>query len=1118
MRKFLRSNTLFSHKIEGFSKITGLSTNNNNNKNQGSNNKENSLLKRNSIKLIVKNKNNDNKNNNIIKKHSSDSNLVSVNYISDYKLQKKKRDEELQIEIQNLAQILQSKDIKEDIKNENPLIYLLLDKSKRFTEENKNKLIEIIKYILEKQNKTEEETLVIKTYFLKNEKLASLIFPSNIINTESLVNKLYNQIKFEEFHPDSIICKEGDRGEKLYIVLKGESAVVVQKEGKGGECTQFEYIKYLTILYLYQEMSMITRVIYYNKQVMKLEERCILTLFMVFRFYKYYKDNNFFLSENKKIYDKENIYEFIINEKKLKDFIYKKYDYPVEDSINIFDYSQRLIKELYDFYERKIEEINDNSKESEESFFHEKPIQRRPSIFFKPEDFLELNIYSQYYKNKIKINKKLRKKEDIFNKVFSISEISKDKIYKDKIKDYIKRIDFNYIMKNIKEDYNNFHNVSLKLKEEKKHISFFYYSEVNTIKEENMFGELALNNMNKKRTATIITKEECYFAVLTKKVYDSYLKVAQMKSRIKKVLYFTEGPIFKGLLPGTFLNKYFFGLKRILCLNGKVLFNRDDIRNKIYFIVKGELELSCKITLNEMTDIIKKLGGISDNKKEKYLCNLYDEFKNFYINNKINTKICVVNKNQIIGLDDMTLDNKYIFDCKCISTEETEIYEFDYKKFEEALKENDLIMNNNINYVIKRRELFIKILFEQRNSLVELEYKKIKEDYRLRNNSSKIDIKKKNNILSTLIKKVELNNKVLDAYKMNRQIKTSRLLNIKQNSQTSQNNQNNSNNSLNNSKSMNSKNNTNKLYLSSKHQLEDLKNRFKSEKNINKKNVFEKDNNKIYEKTGNTFYPNRNSEKNIKIRFKKNFESILDKMKNNKEIKTEGKDMIKLNIMSSKRNNKYIQVDENDIFNNKNYIFNNYDYTDSSNFNELSHSNTCKILKSLNPFINTSKVIDTRSKRNIIPLLTNCKLSLNKKNINKYKKNNKHLGFKVPSLFKEYSKKYSMIKTKISNVDDFYLDYQENLFNILNKKNNILTSVRKKRNAYSKTENINIIGIKSNKKENKIMYTNFSYDKNRDKNKCIFNGISSPKEAGVIDCLCLDNWAEKTQFEKKYLA
>ena len=54
-------------------------------------------------------------------------------------------------------------------------------------------------------------------------------------------------------------------------------------------------------------MNMITKILYYNKQEMKVEERCILTLFIVFRFYKYFKDYNFYLSTSKKRYDLSNI-------------------------------------------------------------------------------------------------------------------------------------------------------------------------------------------------------------------------------------------------------------------------------------------------------------------------------------------------------------------------------------------------------------------------------------------------------------------------------------------------------------------------------------------------------------------------------------------------------------------------------------------------------------------------------------------------------------------------------------------------------------------------------------------------------------------------------------------
>ena len=53
-------------------------------------------------------------------------------------------------------------------------------------------------------------------------------------------------------------------------------------------------------------------------------------VYIVFRFYKYFKDYNFYLSTSKKRYDQNNLFEFVINEKKVKDFIiysYKIYNF-----------------------------------------------------------------------------------------------------------------------------------------------------------------------------------------------------------------------------------------------------------------------------------------------------------------------------------------------------------------------------------------------------------------------------------------------------------------------------------------------------------------------------------------------------------------------------------------------------------------------------------------------------------------------------------------------------------------------------------------------------------------------------------------------------------------------
>jgi len=1107
-KRLSRSNTLFNTKLKGLSKV------NNKNIQEEAENKSNDLSVKNETQI---------KNEVVHKKqHSDDNNLININYISEVRLQKKKKEEELEIEIDKLVKKLLSKEITEEMKDESSLIYLLMNGPNKYKGENKNKdkLIEIIKFLLEKQQKSERDILIIKTFILKIEKLVSLFQSSNITKFEIIINKLSNQLKFEEYKENNVICKEGDKGEKLYISLKGEADVLIQKEGKGGECTKFEYIKYLIILYLYQEMNMITKIIYYNKQEMKVEERCVLTLFIVFRFYKYFKDYNFYLSTSKKRYDQNNIFEFVINEKKVKDFIYKNYDYPVEDSVNIFEYSHKLIKELFHFYENQIDEINEKYEDKiDNSFEAEIMNEKKPTIFFKPTDLKELNTYAEYHRAKIRRNKKLKENEDILNKINSITEISKKIIYNDNIKSYIERSDFNNILRYIKENQSNFNGISLNLKEAKQPIKYFYYSEVNTIKEGNIFGELALNNKNKKRTATIIAKKECYFAVLSKKVYDSYIKVAQIKSRIRKVLFFTEGPIFKDITPAIFLNEFFFRIKRLECHKGKILFNRGNIRNKAFFIVKGEFEISAKLTLNEIGEMIEKLGGICDNKKEKYLCNLYDEFNNYYFNKQMNIKFFVLKKNEIIGLDDMVLDNTHMFDCKCISADESEIYEYEYKKFEEALRDNETVNKNNVNFVNMRRKLLIENLFEQRNSLVELEYKKLKMEEEMKKKLSHIDLTKKINILNTLMKKVEYNDNdktntisLLEKYKK-KKMKKSHLDDIVKNNDNSNENINN-NNSLN--KSKDEIRVEIKEYSSSKNNIINL-NKFKSEKNILTNNLFDKENSdKNFGKKKSMYFPKIMSEKNLKI----DLGSIFDKNKthnNNNDngiiIKGKGKkNEVKYNnlqINTKNTGNFKLKIDK--VINSQKDFDAIYNFKKSSYYSSLSSNSCNNFFKSLNPNNNLAKEIEKRRKRNIIPISPNCKIHLNKKKKGK----NVKLGFRIPSLFKEYYKEYKTTKTKVSNVDDFYLDHQENLFSVLSQR-----SAKDKKNIkdeyVKKGFKKNRISIKLKSKNN---YVCFSDSKKKEIGVMTNYKVKSiPRNVGIIDFLCLDNWAEKTQFENKYFS
>ena len=1075
-----RSHSIFSLKVKFDPKIN-LLREKLNNKNEFNNKKRISETKYDKIDL-----NNYNKRASVSSKRMTSqlNNLVRMEHFSEKRIQKYQMEEKYEENIRNLAELLTSKNTKNDWREETVLLFLLKNdpKKARVSETDTNKLIEIIKYILSKKEKNERDILIIKEYFSRIDKISTLF---SSINSDNIFIKLLSQLNFEEFEEDNIICKEGDRGEKLYITLKGSANVLVQKEGKDGMCTQFEYIKYLIILYLYQEFGMLSKVLFYNKSEIKLKESCILTLFMVFRFYKFYKDLDYFLIDSGIKYEEDSICDFINNQINIKEFIYKKLDFPVEDSVHIFNYTQNIIKELYRFYERKIDQINELNKISK--IKRDKIQNHNPLVH--PFNYEELYLYGENIKIKYKLkNNKYKKsiKEDIFNRIFEIKEISKDIIYKSTSKDYIQRLNFNSILQDIRNDYTLKADKTLKLKEDQKNIKYFNYIPVNTISQYQMFGELALNSINKKRTATVITNEKCYLGVLLKKIYDSHLKVSQIKSRIRNILYFTEGPIFKGISPNTFLNEFYFSLNKKNIPKGKSLFNKGDKRNKIFFIEKGEFELGYKLTLKKMGEIMNNLGGISDDKKEKYLCNVFLEFKNIYENKNMNIKICILDKSYIIGLDDMCLDNRYLFDCKCVSTDGADIYELNYTKYEKALNEYNIILKNNVEYVNNKKEYLIKILFEQRNSLVEFEYLKLKEENFRKEKIKEINHSKKFNILGTLMKDVKYNTNKLNNIAHYKNNKTRNI-----NKSRGENN--------------NTISNDDKKYIRNSiykiTQMPSMKNLYNDDKHMSIANEYDGNSSRI--KSLNNFYPRIESEKNINLN---SFKSINNFYSDNskKDIKN------RMKLIKLRKNKKY-----------------NYDFTDSN----IIFNDKNKILESVNIYINDNTSIEKRRKRNIIPIITNYKLSLNKRRLKNIKKIKG--GFKIPSLFKEHSKEYSSLKTKIiQDIDTLYSDYQKNVYNIFYPKHS-KKMMEIKESEYdikdkfftnftqdSKINKDTSLDkeIQKRKKNNKSTNIAFNKEKNKDINDINYFDLSEVvNNKGVIDCLCFDNWAEKRQFEKNLL-
>jgi hypothetical protein len=218
--------------------------------------------------------------------------------------------------------------------------------------ENKISVLDLICYILKKNTKKVIENEILKIYFIKNEKLVALFKPLNM-SLNDMFSKLVVHIKYEKKLKDNILFKEGDKGDKFYIILKGEVGILIQQE-KIVSCSFLEFIKCLMILYLYQEKSLVNKMIMNNRDLLKFDERSFATYMDAFKYYNFYKEYTYLKKQYK------DILEFTCAEKDIDKYIYKKNDCSLHECFGNLRILNHNVDKMYNFYLRMITEIKNN--------------------------------------------------------------------------------------------------------------------------------------------------------------------------------------------------------------------------------------------------------------------------------------------------------------------------------------------------------------------------------------------------------------------------------------------------------------------------------------------------------------------------------------------------------------------------------------------------------------------------------------------------------------------------------------------------------------------------------------------------------------------------------------
>ena len=344
------------------------------------------------------------------------------------------------------------------------------------------------------------------------------------------------------------------------------------------------------------------------------------------------------------------------------------------------------------------------------------------------------------------------------------------------------------------------------------------------------FGELALEHMNKKRMATIITSSDCDFAVIDKIEYNELIKDSINKSKDKFYNLIYKYKIFDSISTISFDKKYYNYFRYLKMKKNEILFNEGDPCDNVYFILNGEYELyvdknifeinqmilKLKIIVDELKKIIihetKNFEKINLKNKSKSLTNIknnlnlfFNKFENeinleevtyiiknkdiinrlkflgsnFYkkISNKKRIRLGIYKSRQIIGLSDTINryfgDNKCFFNCKCFSFS-GELYYIKYNKFLSIYEQEENVklytselLYQNLYYIIGRLLSHKKFIYEKANKKENDFFSLLHSEENSKNNNNYDKHKIKKNSINLLINKIKNTSLINEKNKIN---------------------------------------------------------------------------------------------------------------------------------------------------------------------------------------------------------------------------------------------------------------------------------------------------------------------------------------------------------------
>ena len=512
-------------------------------------------------------------------------------------------------------------------------------------------------------------------------------------HTRDLISKLSFSMKYEYYPKNNLIYRYDDQAENFYVILQGKVDLLVPNE-ETIMLTENEYYLYLINLRKYNEFVLLTKTI--NK----------------------------------------NMDSFPMNEKNFDTWIRRAYVTARE-----INNARRLIEmQEKEQKERELNYINSNSPRRfsilSKGSTDNNNIIKRGSIFNSPKKLRSKKInFGDFlpFENEDEIRLSLDLQNEVENAIIIMNKppsINKQIVNNISSEEYINRI---------KPIYQKDNNNILNLKRKSVVISNYFLAE--SIKEGEQFGEMmtdqSFTNDDNKRIETVISNNDTHLAILDKYLYNDILRNIIEKSRKHALDFLLKLDIFKYGNKSIFMKNFSNFFKRRNLYYKDILYKENEIidnNHVIYFVKNGEFGTKAKKSLQEIDNIILKSSLKRNlNKNEIDRLEIYKEYSI-----KRDIKFESFGENDILGLGDCGIGNKYIYTLFCNSNE-ANVFEIHITFFKMLLNLDKKILVKAEEIQKIKSDILLRLLFRQREAWLNFIKNKLKYDNLLNSKGKKFE-------------------------------------------------------------------------------------------------------------------------------------------------------------------------------------------------------------------------------------------------------------------------------------------------------------------------------------------------------------------------------------------